>query len=73
MSDEQRPDRDLHGVAWRMRMLGIQRVYPHMTPAERAELEAWERDNLDGHSVGSSDWPGWRRVIARVGPDEDGQ
>lgn len=32
-----------------------------MTPQDRAELEAWEKAHINGHSVGTSDWPGWRR------------
>jgi len=34
-----------------------------MSEVELAELKAWERENLDGHSVGTSDWPGWEKYI----------
>lgn len=34
-----------------------------MPEAEREELDKWEKDNLDGHSVGTSDWPGWEKYI----------
>lgn len=36
-----------------------------MTEEQKRELEAWERENLDGHSVGTSDWPGWEQIIGR--------
>lgn len=34
-----------------------------MSADQRAKLEAWEKDNLDGHSIGTSDWPGWEKYI----------
>jgi hypothetical protein len=34
-----------------------------MTDQQRAELHAWEKANLDGHRVGTSDWPGWIPLI----------
>jgi len=38
-------------------------TYSNMTQEERLALEEWERENLDGHSVGTSDWPGWEKYI----------
>ena len=32
-----------------------------LTPEERADLEAWERENLGRGNLGTSDWPGWAR------------
>jgi hypothetical protein len=32
----------------------------------RLRLKRWERTHLDGHSIGTSDWPGWQDTI--VGP-----
>lgn len=39
-------------------------AYQHMPEAAREELYAWERINLDGRLIGTSDWPGWERFIA---------
>lgn len=38
-------------------------VYRMMPEADRVALHQWEADNLDGHSVGTSDWPGWVQYI----------
>jgi hypothetical protein len=32
---------------------------------ERAELDEWEKQNLDGSFVCTSDWPGWEKHIGR--------
>jgi hypothetical protein len=32
---------------------------------EKAALEKWERENLDGCSVCTSDWPGWKKYIGK--------
>jgi hypothetical protein len=37
-------------------------VASQMTPALKAELEAWEQTHLDG-TTGTSDWPGWLRYM----------
>lgn len=42
-------------------------MYPQMTHAERQALKAWEQANLPSQTVGSSDWPGWPGVAARLG------
>lgn len=36
-----------------------------MTEEQKRELGEWERENLDGHSVSTSDWPGWEQIIGR--------
>jgi hypothetical protein len=41
-------------AAWSLMGIALQR-----------ELAAWETDNLDGHSVCTSDWPGWAPLIGR--------
>ncbi len=39
--------------------------YRTMTPAERAELHDWERRNLDGHAVVTTDWYGWAAPLSQ--------
>ncbi|GLZ43791.1 hypothetical protein [Actinokineospora sp. NBRC 105648] len=34
-----------------------------LTDEQRAEFQAWATANVDGHSVGTSDWPGWVPLI----------
>jgi hypothetical protein len=34
-----------------------------MSSNERKQLERWEKENLDGHSIATSDWPGWEKHI----------
>lgn len=34
-----------------------------MSEAERQDLFDWEADNLDGCTVGTSDWPGWEKYV----------
>jgi len=36
-----------------------------LSPEEREDLDRWERENLDGGIVGTSDWPGWRKHIGK--------
>jgi hypothetical protein len=36
-----------------------------MTEADRAELSAWEAENLGGGVLGTSDWPGWKRFLPK--------
>lgn len=39
----------------------------HLTAQERAELVEWERKHVTGDAkFGTSDWPGWPAVIARL-------
>ena len=39
----------------------------HLTAQERAELVEWERKRVTGDAkFGTSDWPGWPAVIARL-------
>jgi hypothetical protein len=36
-----------------------------MTKEQMEELEDWEVKNIDGHSIGTSDWPGWEQIIGK--------
>lgn len=47
-------------IKWWNRM---QEAWETMSPEQRAELQTWEDQNLDGHSIGTSDWPGWEPLI----------
>lgn len=38
-------------------------AYRAMSPDLRVDLHAWEDANLDGSTVGTSDWPGWVDLI----------
>jgi len=40
-------------------------AYRVMSDEEKKELEEWEKKNVNGHSVVTSDWPGWERYIGR--------
>jgi hypothetical protein len=44
-------------------MYAMMGVLSAMSETERSELEKWEKENLDGHSIGTSDWPGWEKYI----------
>ncbi len=48
----------------RMAWMGRMAKYP-LTRKQRAELERWERTHLDGHSVATSDWPEWQKLIGK--------
>ena len=30
-----------------------------LSEEEKASLQVWERENLDGSTIATSDWPGW--------------
>jgi len=50
-------------------MLTVERImamHPKMTDEERDALAQWEHDHLDGASVGTTEWPGWRAVVERL-------
>ena len=47
-------------TAW----MGKMAEYP-LTSKQRANLENWERAHLDGHSVATSDWPEWQKLIGK--------
>lgn len=38
-------------------------AYETMDEQQRDALHSWEIAHIDGHSVGTSDWPGWRDLI----------
>ncbi|MGH7975993.1 MAG: hypothetical protein ACREC8_04965 [Limisphaerales bacterium] len=40
-------------------------AYQAMPEKEKMELLQWERENLDGCTVGTSDWPGWEKYIGK--------
>lgn len=48
-------------LAWHEAM--IKAYDEKLTEQQRAEFHAWEKENLDGHSVATSDWPGWVPLI----------
>ncbi|SFF32545.1 hypothetical protein [Paracidovorax wautersii] len=41
-------------------------MHPKMTEQERNALAEWERVNLGPCGKGTSDWPGWSAVCARL-------
>ena len=43
----------------------IAAAYEIMSEADRQELHEWERTHLDGRYIGTSDWPGWERLIGK--------
>jgi len=47
---------------WYAKLIEAYRV---MSDEEKKELEEWEKKNVNGHSVVTSDWPGWERYIGR--------
>ena len=42
-----------------------------MSNNEKAKLNDWEKENLDGHSIGTSDWPGWEKHIGKMPEKND--
>jgi hypothetical protein len=40
-------------------------AYEAMTHEERAEVHQWERENLDGCTIGTQNWPGWEPLIGK--------
>jgi hypothetical protein len=53
-------------------MHALMGAFSAMPEAERTELDKWEKENLDGHSIGTSDWPGWKKYIGPKPTFEDG-
>lgn len=41
-------------------------VYPRLHPLDRLDLERWDREVVDGCTIGTSDWPGWDRYLGSV-------
>lgn len=37
-------------------------IVASISPEDLAELNAWERANLDGRTTGTSDWPKWKAL-----------
>lgn len=51
-------------IAWYERIVKAAMV---MTDAEKEELAKWEAECVKGDGeVGTSDWPGWEAVVARI-------
>lgn len=44
----------------------IMAMHPMMTDSEKHALNEWERVNLGSGEKGTSDWPGWKDVFARL-------
>lgn len=42
------------------------RLLAEATEMEIAELKCWEAENLNGHSIGTMDWPGWQQIRERL-------
>lgn len=49
-------------LEWYGKMVNTAKTMPEH---ERQELKEWERANLDGRTVGTSDWPGWEKYIGK--------
>lgn len=41
-------------------------MHPKMTDGEKNALAEWEKINLGPGGQGTSDWPGWKDVCARL-------
>jgi hypothetical protein len=44
-------------------MLG---AYAALPEAKKKEVHEWDRTHVDGHSVATSDWPGWAKYIGKM-------
>lgn len=44
----------------------IMQAHSQMTTDEIATLKAWEKENLGKGTLGTTDWPGWAAIIARI-------
>lgn len=49
-------------LEWMTRMI---QAFREMPRKDQKELLAWERENRDGNTVATSDWPGWERLIGK--------
>lgn len=50
-------------------ILTVERIlamHPNMTEAEKLALADWEAANLGSGDLGTTDWPGWSDVYARL-------
>ena len=50
-------------------ILTVERIltmHPRMSESERQALSEWERINLGSGEKGTTDWPGWADVCARL-------
>jgi hypothetical protein len=44
-------------------MIGVAAKF--MPEDQRRELEAWEKENIDGRNTSTADWPGWEKIIGK--------
>jgi Meiotically up-regulated gene 113 len=65
-----RETHEIELLCWFSKMVGAGAAMPE---AEKRELLEWEARNLDGCTVGTSDWPGWKKYVGSrpVFSDED--
>lgn len=50
-------------------VLTVERIlamHPKMTEGEKQKLAEWEKVSLGSGEKGTTDWPGWADVIARL-------
>jgi hypothetical protein len=52
----------MSSLEWYGAMYG---AYQAMPKKEKMDLSEWEREHLDGSTIGTSDWPGWEKYIGR--------
>lgn len=66
-----------HPTGYQQRVMdwfeAMHRAYEGFSDEQRAEFHAWEKSNIDGHSVATSDWPGWEPLIGPPPMRETGQ
>ena len=55
------PDNEF--MAYMKRMV---EAYEGMPEEEKEDLHRWEKEHLDGHSVATSDWPGWEKYVGKA-------
>jgi hypothetical protein len=56
-------------LGWYAAMVAVSKAMPE---SEMRELLDWEARNLDGCTVGTSDWPGWEKYTGRKPAPSDG-
>jgi hypothetical protein len=62
-------DADLENDQSMLRHMALMQIFSRlMTDQQKAELQEWEHENLDGHSVSTADWPGWAEIIGHEKP-----
>jgi hypothetical protein len=41
-------------------------VYAALPEAKKKDLHKWDSTHVNGHNVGTSDWPGWAKYIGKM-------